>query len=151
MAPNAVIRPATARRRRKRTIESVSPLLPGNPGKPNRLWESVCENGRESGIAGYYRLLLGEEGSAELVALFVEPAAIGTGVGRQLWEHAVATARALDVIALLIQSDPYAEGFYRAMGAQWIGESQSTVIPGRMLPLLRYTIERQDRPHETAQ
>jgi N-acetylglutamate synthase-like GNAT family acetyltransferase len=105
---------------------------------------------REGGIAGYYRLLPGEEGSAELDALFVDPAAIGTGVGRQLWEHAVATARALGVSALLIQSDPNAEGFYRSMGAQRIGESQSTVTPGRMLPLLRYAIERRDRPRESA-
>ena len=101
---------------------------------------------REDGIAGYYRLLPKENGVAELDALFVEPGAMGSGIGRRLWEHVVETARAIGCRDLLIQSDPYAEGFYLAMGGQRIGESPSTVLPGRMLPLLRYRIASRDRP-----
>jgi hypothetical protein len=37
---------------------------------------------------------------------------------------------------LIVQSDPHAEGFYRAMGAMRIGTQASTVIPGLALPLL---------------
>ncbi len=42
--------------------------------------------------SGFYRLVLQDDGVAELDALFVEPAAMGQGVGKRLWRHAVATA-----------------------------------------------------------
>jgi GNAT superfamily N-acetyltransferase len=96
-------------------------------------------------VLGYYRLLLQDDGLAELDALFVEPAAIGQGVGKRLWRHAVATATALGCTEIVLQSDPQAEGFYLAMGAQRAGESESTVMPGRMLPLMRFRL-RQDDP-----
>src|SRR5215210_6880838 len=43
-------------------------------------------------VMGYYRLLLQGGGVAELDALFVEPVAMGHGIGKRLWQHAVATA-----------------------------------------------------------
>jgi GNAT superfamily N-acetyltransferase len=86
---------------------------------------------------GFYRLVLLGDGVAELDALFVEPVAMGQGVGRRLWQHAVATARELECSEMVWQSDPQAEGFYLAMGARRAGESESTVMPGRMLPLMR--------------
>jgi GNAT superfamily N-acetyltransferase len=92
------------------------------------------------GIAGYYRLMPMQHGAADLDALFVAPEAIGQGIGRRLWEHAVDTAAELGFRELIIQSDPHAEGFYLAMGAIRDGVLESTVSPGRMLPLLRYAI-----------
>ena len=95
----------------------------------------------ESGdqVVGFYGLRsLGEE--ADLAYLFVEPASIGQGLGTRLWCHAVETAKALAFRRLLIESDPHAEPFYRAMGAQRIGEAPSDAIPGRMLPLLAYSL-----------
>ena len=89
---------------------------------------------------GFYRLVLQDDGMAELDALFVEPAAMGQGVGRRLWRHAVATARELECSEMVWQSDPQAEGFYLAMGARRAGESVSTVMPGRMLPLMRFQL-----------
>lgn len=89
---------------------------------------------------GYYRLLPLDNGAVDLDALFVEPSAIGRGVGRQLWRHAIATATAMGCSELVIQSDPHAEGFYLAMGAQRTGASESTVTPGRLLPLLRFRL-----------
>ncbi|TCT06419.1 hypothetical protein EDC22_1111 [Tepidamorphus gemmatus] len=35
-----------------------------------------------------------------------------------------------------VDSDPFAEGFYLAMGAQRVGEAPSGAIAGRMLPRL---------------
>lgn len=90
--------------------------------------------------AGFYRLLLQGDGLAELDALFVEPAAMGRGVGRRLWRHAVATATRLGCMEMVWQSDPQAEGFYLAMGARRTGASASTVMPGRMLPLMRFQL-----------
>ncbi|MFJ2031853.1 GNAT family N-acetyltransferase [Streptosporangium sp. NPDC087985] len=72
--------------------------------------------------------------------LFVEPDAIGQGVGRRLFEHATATAANLGFARLTIDADPNAEPFYLAMGATQIGATPSGSIPGRMLPLLAITI-----------
>jgi GNAT superfamily N-acetyltransferase len=94
----------------------------------------------EDSPLGFYRLLNRDDGVAELDALFVEPAAMGQGVGKRLWRHAVATAAELECSGLVLQSDPQAEGFYLAMGAQRAGESESTVMPGRMLPLMRFRL-----------
>ena len=90
--------------------------------------------------SGFYRLVLQDGSVAELDALFVDPAAMGQGVGRRLWRHAVSTARKLGCSEIVWQSDPQAEGFYLAMGARRSGESASTVMPGRMLPLLRFRL-----------
>jgi GNAT superfamily N-acetyltransferase len=57
--------------------------------------------------------------------LWVDPVAIGSGVGRRLFDHAVVTAAGLGLTSLLIESDPNAEGFYLAMGAERIGERDS--------------------------
>lgn len=91
----------------------------------------------EAGITGFYRLLPLNAEVVELDSLFLDPSAIGQGIGRLLWNHAIATATAAGYSDMLIHSDPHAEGFYLAMGAERIGESESTVQPGRKLPLLR--------------
>jgi len=93
-----------------------------------------------SAPAGFCRLVLLDDGVAELDALFVEPAAMGQGVGSRLWWHAVSTAAKLGCSELVWQSDPQAEGFYLTMGAQRAGASESTVMPGRMLPLMRFRL-----------
>jgi ribosomal protein S18 acetylase RimI-like enzyme len=88
---------------------------------------------------GFYQLRgVGE--TAELTDLWVEPGVIGQGHGRALWEDAAAVARTQGFRALLVQSDPHAEGFYRAMGAERIGSQPSTVIAGLELPLLRLVL-----------
>ena len=90
-------------------------------------------------LAGFYQLREHVD-HAELVALFVEPELVGRGHGKALWHHAVVTARELGFRDLMLQSEPHAEGFYQAMGAQRVGESESTVFPGRMLPLMRFPL-----------
>ena len=84
---------------------------------------------------GYHRVIPGDP--AELEDLWVEPAAIGSGGGRLLFEHAVEIARGSGASALEIDADPHAQGFYERMGALRIGETQSTLIPGRILPRMR--------------
>jgi GNAT superfamily N-acetyltransferase len=86
-------------------------------------------------IAGFYSVD-GEPPKGELGNLWVLPEAIGTGLGRRLWQDALATARAAGFTELRIDADPYAEGFYLAMGAVRIGSAISASIPGRTLPLL---------------
>ncbi len=94
---------------------------------------------RDDRILGFYGLG-GTGPDAELAWLFVEPDALRSGVGRALWHHAVDRARSSGCSSLVIESDPFAEGFYLTMGARREGESASRFIPGRVLPVLRYLL-----------
>ncbi len=89
-------------------------------------------------IIGFYSLC-GQKTKADLDHFFMTPDAIGYGYSKLLWQHTVKTAQALGFSQILIESDPYAEGFYLAMGAYRRGEAPSSVQPGRMLPLLELT------------
>ena len=93
------------------------------------------EDGR---VTGYYGRLRKPDGMY-LDKLFVEPDLIGTGCGRRLWTHAVATARDLGVDVLMLDADPNAAPFYRAMGAEWLRE-EPTTWPGWALQVFRYVI-----------
>jgi GNAT superfamily N-acetyltransferase len=79
--------------------------------------------------------LLGED-DVDLVHLFVEPGALGRGVGRALFAAALAWTRAHGRRRLLIAADPNAVGFYERQGALLAGTVPSDAIPGRDLPLL---------------
>jgi GNAT superfamily N-acetyltransferase len=94
---------------------------------------------QDGGILGFVTLE-GSPPEGTLGMMFVEPHAIGRGVGRRLFEHAVATAREIGFERFTIDADPNAEPFYLAMGAVRIGTVPSGAIPGRMLPLLAVTI-----------
>jgi ribosomal protein S18 acetylase RimI-like enzyme len=91
-------------------------------------------------VVGFY-LLTGENDGMHLDHLWILPAAMGRGVGRALFEHAVEQGRASGFASIKIEADPNAEGFYRRMGAKRVG-SQQTEIEGkpRELPLLEYTL-----------
>lgn len=78
--------------------------------------------------------------SAELSFLFVDPLVIGQGIGRRLWRHLVGEARRRDVGRIVVESDPNAADFYRAMGAVDIGVVASHVVLDRELPVLAYVV-----------
>jgi GNAT superfamily N-acetyltransferase len=79
-------------------------------------------------------------GIALLHGLFVDPAHWKRGIGRVLFEAAVARARELTTGALMIYSEPSSEGFYRRMGAVRIGEVPFYYSPKTMLPHLLHII-----------
>ncbi|MET9604362.1 GNAT family N-acetyltransferase [Streptomyces sp. NPDC006512] len=72
---------------------------------------------------------------ARLGLLFVEPAAIGRGVGRLLYRDALRRAAALGVRRLLVDADPHAVGFYRAMGAVPSGRSPDGLVRFEVAPV----------------
>ena len=78
----------------------------------------------------------GEPPAGELGMLFVDPPAIGTGVGGALFTYLTALALDLGFHRLTIAADPNAEPFYLARGAVRIGGVPSAAAPGRVLPLL---------------
>jgi GNAT superfamily N-acetyltransferase len=73
-----------------------------------------------TGVAGFY-ILRHDPPEIDLHYLMVEPHLIGTGRGKRLWRHAVATAMERGATVLTITSGPNAEPFYRAMGAVTVG------------------------------
>jgi N-acetylglutamate synthase-like GNAT family acetyltransferase len=90
---------------------------------------------REGALVAFAALDFGAD-QPELDALFVDEEWIGSGLGGALLEAACTVARRRGVDALVIESDPNAEDFYRRHGAEPIGERRSEST-GRMLPLLR--------------
>ncbi|WP_308369267.1 MULTISPECIES: GNAT family N-acetyltransferase [unclassified Streptomyces] len=81
----------------------------------------VAENGR--GVVTGVASLEGHAPEGELGLMFVEPAAIGQGVGRLLYRDVLRRAAALGMRRLRIDADPHAAGFYREMGAREMGAS----------------------------
>ena len=95
----------------------------------------VAECDRE--LSGFYALVVRRD-KAELEHMWVAPAHIGQGVGKELFVHAMQTAAGQNVDEVEICSDPHAEGFYRKMGAEKFGEyvSQLEGQP-RVLPRMK--------------
>ena len=92
-------------------------------------------------VAGF-GTLEGEPPYGELGMLFVEPAAIGRGLGGALLAALVARARSAGFTRLAIDADPNAEAFYLAHGAVRVGAVASGSVPGRVLPQLELDLTR---------
>lgn len=89
---------------------------------------------------GFYALSM-EGATAVLDHLWIEPEWIGCGVGRELFGHAVRTAREEGASRLEIDSDPHAEAFYRRMGAVHVGEVRADVDEvRRVLPRMEIAL-----------
>lgn len=86
-------------------------------------------------IAGFASVDFNGE-SCELMTMFVEPGHIGTGVSSALLEDVANIARLRGFDRLRIESDPFAEDWYKRRGAILIGRTPSLSIPDRTLPLL---------------
>jgi GNAT superfamily N-acetyltransferase len=109
------------------------------PDEFQRTYLQVAE--RDSTIVGLAQIKV-TGGDADLLKLFVEPALLGSGIGRLLFEWATARARGLGAVRMTIEADPDAAAFYERMGACHAGFAPSQSIPGRMLPRLRMELNR---------
>ncbi|MFB9904590.1 GNAT family N-acetyltransferase [Allokutzneria oryzae] len=94
---------------------------------------------RDGEVLGFHSLD-GAGPRGELGNLWVDPPHIGTGLGRLLWTDAVRRARILGWTELVLDAEPYAEGFYFAMGARVIGVVTSGSLPGRTLRQLMFPL-----------
>lgn len=104
-------------------------------------WTPVWLAETEGGIAGFFVLVPGQQ-EWLLDHFWVLPACMGRGVGRALLAAAARIAAQGGAGALLIHSDPHAEGFYRACGAVRTG-AQPAPLPGqpeRVLPVMRLAL-----------
>ncbi|MHA6287418.1 GNAT family N-acetyltransferase [Maricaulis sp. CAU 1757] len=115
-------------------MAAVSPYLKVSPEAIQAGHTTVAEDA-DGQLVGVAQIAPdGPGGTLDL--LFVSPEAIGTGAGRDLFEHAKTQLRALGHTTMTILSDPYAEPAYLHMGARRVEMRPSDVFPGRELPWL---------------
>lgn len=115
-------------------LAAVRPLLRLEPEDVERDVVRLLEI--DGVVAGWHRVSLRDR-HAELEDLWLEPRFIGIGHGRVLFEDAVAAARSAAADRLEWDAEPFATGFYAAMGGVVIGEVPSAAEVGRMLPRMR--------------
>ena len=72
---------------------------------------------------GFSVVLPVEDGSCELDDLFVEPDAMGLGIGRRLVEDVVARATAAGATRVTVIANARAVGFYERLGFRITGEA----------------------------
>ena len=78
---------------------------------------------------------IGEGPTREIDHLWVDPSAMEQGLGRALFQHAIARMRGDGVERVRIAADPHAVKFYERMGATTVGRVPS-IPEGRELPLM---------------
>jgi len=101
---------------------------------------TFCVAQEAGSVCGFYAIEWQDERQCELEALFVEPRMIGRGVGRTLFQHATAVARARGAQRMVVQGDPHARAFYLSTGGSCTGERESASVPGRFLPVFEYLL-----------
>jgi ribosomal protein S18 acetylase RimI-like enzyme len=120
-------------------METFRPELTVTPEQIATDHVAVAE--REGRLAGFVHLRPESVGTLELVSLFIDTWAMRQGIGQRLWGYAIAFARERGYGAVTLESDPNAEAFYRKQGAVESGRRESTLMPGRVLTLMMFTIE----------
>jgi GNAT superfamily N-acetyltransferase len=117
------------------------------PEGPARAW--VGE--RERRVLGYATTspakdtwLPPPDGAGELTNLYLDPDAIGTGLGRQLYEHAVADLRERGLNPLVVwafRDNPLARRFYPKMGLAIDVADHHWVLGGVPCPIVRFRLD----------
>ncbi|WP_258848489.1 GNAT family N-acetyltransferase [Polaribacter sp. WD7] len=91
-------------------------------------------------IVSFYFLNPLIEKSIELEMLFVLPAFIGKGIGKQLLIHAFQKARTLKASTMTLLADPNAVLSYNSQGFYPIDNKESSII-GCFLPVMQKDLE----------
>lgn len=91
-------------------------------------------------IRGFYALCVTNE-KAELEHMWVSPQYIGTGIGKVLFLDAMERAAQMNVSEVELSADPNAAGFYERMGAEKIGEVDSSMDgQPRIIPRMKIDV-----------
>jgi GNAT superfamily N-acetyltransferase len=81
--------------------------------------------------------------TGEVVAIYLEPAVVGTGIGRALFEHAVADLRARgyqEATLWVLEMNSRARRFYEAAGWRPDGATKTEERPGAVFHEVRYRL-----------
>jgi ribosomal protein S18 acetylase RimI-like enzyme len=85
-----------------------------------------------------------EPSTGEVYAIYLEPDRVGTGLGRDLFEHAVADLRERGFKAVtlwVLESNARARRFYEVAGWHTDGAETSERVDCEMRPTVRYRVE----------
>ncbi|MEP7196063.1 MAG: GNAT family N-acetyltransferase [Saprospiraceae bacterium] len=93
----------------------------------------------ENKIVGYYGYFNIDEQSVKLDNLFILPEYIGKGLGRVLLLDFLERLRITNSKIVILDSEPFAENFYRKFGFVKIGQKETT-IKDRYLPIMELNI-----------
>ena len=93
-----------------------------------------------AGVADGVAVLIAHGEEAELDHLWVDPPAIGLGVGKRLFQAVAEQAKRAGAVRIVLNSDPYAEAFYGKLGAVRIGDHPVAEIPYRILPRMAFSL-----------
>ncbi|HUF25581.1 MAG TPA: GNAT family N-acetyltransferase [Gemmatimonadaceae bacterium] len=114
------------------------------PDSPSRAW--VAE--RDGFVIGYAttapardQWLAPPDGAGELTNLYLDPAVIGSGVGRLLYEHAVENLRERGFDPLVVwafRDNPRARRFYEGRGLTIDVTDHAWVLGGVPCPIVRF-------------
>jgi ribosomal protein S18 acetylase RimI-like enzyme len=104
-----------------------------SPGAIASQWTMCAESGGE--LAGVVQLGVMND-VADILHLWVDPEAMGQGIGTTLLDAAIAHCKQLGLSHLTIDADPNAEAFYAARGAARVGEVPAPIdgAPDRVRP-----------------
>jgi GNAT superfamily N-acetyltransferase len=113
-----------------------------NPRETWRLWVAE-DGGRPVGFAvtGPSEDADADDRTAEVYAIYLEPDSVGTGVGRELFGHAVEDLRGRGfrtATLWVLQTNERARRFYERAGWATDGTTASERIDCAMLPTVRY-------------
>ncbi|MEY2488165.1 MAG: hypothetical protein QOC70_107 [Verrucomicrobiota bacterium] len=109
--------------------------------RPQFIAANVTYSAMEDARAVGFYLLTTESDGLHLDHLWIAPHAMGRGIGRALFEHALEQTSKLGHRTLKIEADPNAEGFYLRMGARHVGVTVTNIENQRReLPLLLYDL-----------
>ena len=116
--------------------------------EPRAEWRTwvADDDGRVAGFAvtGPSEDADAEPSTAEVYAIYLEPDRVGTGLGRGLFEHAVADLRerGFTVVTLwVLETNERARRFYEVAGWSTDGAETSERVDCEMRPTVRYRVE----------
>jgi N-acetylglutamate synthase-like GNAT family acetyltransferase len=122
-----------------RSMPSLTVSLPMISG--HHVWVAQDASDEVVGVVSVTPTML--QGVALLSMIFVDPPHWKRGIGRVLFEKAVARAKEMKAGSLFIYSEPTAEEFYKRMGSIRIGEGPYVLSPDVVFPHLLYIIPRE--------
>ena len=118
-------------------LEEAMGLMSLSPEDIERDEAWVLDDGTQ--IVGFLRVSVSGT-DAEIEELHLEPAWIGRGLGRRLFEQAVERARAVRAERLVWSTDRYALGFYLTMGGVITGSEPSGIAGDEPLTLMELRV-----------
>ena len=119
-------------------IEACRAELTITPGQV-AAWPTVVAGPADGPASGLAQISV-EGDRVWLEKLFVDPDAMGCGIGRALFTWGIDAARERGGRVLVIEADPHAVRCYQRLGAVPAGHATSVSIPGRALPVLHYSL-----------